>query len=57
MVHVYMHYSITYPPGVLESTYTMLISVSISAGLHTILFWAIMVVEELWSPLDLYPGI
>ena len=31
-------------------------SVSVSAGFHTILSWAIMVVEESWSLVDLYTG-
>ena len=35
----------------------MLVSVSVSAGFHTILSWAIMVVEESWSLVDLYTGI
>ena len=36
---------------------TMLVSVSVSAGFHTILSWAIMVMEESWSLVDLYTGI
>ena len=35
----------------------MLVSVGISAGFHTILSWAFMVVEESWSLVDLYAGI
>ena len=35
----------------------MLISISISAGFHTILSWVIIVVEESWLLVDLYTGI